>query len=338
VAGRQLSPNAIEHGILRRSAFLAGIGYVRNPLPRRFERDLRVERPDPRVHFALNCGARSCPPLFTWSPETLDADLERATAAYLVSESSRSPDGTELRVPRLLRWYRGDFGGGPGIRALLRRHGVLAEGEAPRIRYADYDWTLRRRRMRADAPVSGRAGTAVALVAMTRPTQLLLVEVVAVLGIALARARGADIDPPAVAAGLAVLLPVAASIHLANEYADHETDARTVRTPFSGGSGALPRSGLDRSIALRAAQVTAAIGLGGALAAWGAGVLPGGARAAGGGAGGRLGVLGGAASPRVARAGRGGQRDPRRDAPAPLWRGDRRRCRGPWTRSWRSCP
>jgi len=123
--------------------------------------------------------------------------------------------------------------------------------------------------------VSGRAGTVAALVAMTRPTQLLLVEVVAVLGIALARARGADVDPAAVAAGLAVLLPVAASIHLANEYADHETDARTVRTPFSGGSGALPRSGLDRSIALRAAQVTAAIGLGGALVAWGAGVLPG---------------------------------------------------------------
>jgi len=123
--------------------------------------------------------------------------------------------------------------------------------------------------------VSGRAGTVAALVAMTRPTQLLLVEVVAVLGIALARARGTDVDPAAVAAGLAVLLPVAASIHLANEYADHETDARTVRTPFSGGSGALPRSGLDRSIALRAAQVTAAIGLGGALVAWGAGVLPG---------------------------------------------------------------
>jgi len=142
VAGRRLSPNAIEHGILRRSAFLAGLGYARNPFPRRFERDLRVERPDPRIHFALNCGARSCPPLLTWSPETLDADLERATATYLVSESSRSPDGTEVRVPRLLRWFRGDFGGGAGIRTLLRRHGVLAEGEAPRIRYADYDWTL----------------------------------------------------------------------------------------------------------------------------------------------------------------------------------------------------
>ncbi len=142
VARRRLSPNAIEHGILRRSAFLAGLGYLRNPFPSRFERLLRVERVDPRIHFALNCGARSCPPLAAWHPATLDADLERATAAYVVAESARSADGREVRVPRLLRWYRGDFGGRSGTLALLRRHGVIGPDEAPRLRYADYDWTL----------------------------------------------------------------------------------------------------------------------------------------------------------------------------------------------------
>jgi hypothetical protein len=142
VAGRRLSPNAIEHGILRRSAFLAGLGYVRNPLPSRFERLQRVERVDPRIHFALNCGARSCPPLAAWEPATLDADLERATGIYLLAESARSADGRELTVPRLLRWYRGDFGGRAGILRLLRRHGVLGAGESPRLRFGDYDWTL----------------------------------------------------------------------------------------------------------------------------------------------------------------------------------------------------
>jgi hypothetical protein len=142
VAGRRLSPNAIEHGILRRSAFLAGLGHVRNPLPSQFERLLRVERVDPRIHFALNCGARSCPPLAAWEPATLDADLERATGAYLVAESARSADGRELTVPRLLRWYRGDFGGRAGILRLLQHHGVLGAGESPRLRFGDYDWTL----------------------------------------------------------------------------------------------------------------------------------------------------------------------------------------------------
>lgn len=142
VAGRRLSPNAIEHGILRRSAFVAGLGYLHNPIPSAFERRMRVERVDPRIHFALNCGARSCPPLAAWEPATIDADLERATGAYLTSESARSPDGRDLRVPRLLYWYRGDFGGRRGILILLRRHGLIGADETLRLRYADYDWTL----------------------------------------------------------------------------------------------------------------------------------------------------------------------------------------------------
>lgn len=142
VAGQAMSPNAIEHGILRRSAFTVGLGYLRNPLPSPFERRLRVTRVDPRIHFALNCGARSCPPLAAWDPAMLDAGLERATAAYLGSEARRSSDGREVRVPRLLLWYRGDFGGTSGIRALLRQHAVIGAAETPRIRYGDYDWTL----------------------------------------------------------------------------------------------------------------------------------------------------------------------------------------------------
>ena len=142
IAGRTLSPNAIEHGILRRSAFLAGFGYLRNPSPSAFERAQRVGRVDPRIHFALNCGARSCPPLVAWNRATLNADLERATGAYLAAESARSSDGREVRVPRLLLWYRGDFGGRRGILALLRQHGVLGAAEEPRLCFGGYDWTL----------------------------------------------------------------------------------------------------------------------------------------------------------------------------------------------------
>lgn len=142
VAGHRLSPNAIEHGILRRSAFLIGLGYLYNPIPSAFERRMRVSRVDPRIHFALNCGARSCPPLAAWDGATLDEDLERAATAYLTSESRRVEDGGAVCVPRLLLWYRGDFGGLAGIRSLLRRHGVFGPHERPRLRFGSYDWTL----------------------------------------------------------------------------------------------------------------------------------------------------------------------------------------------------
>ena len=41
---------------------------------------------DPRVHFALVCGARSCPPVRVYSSETLDAELEDAAFSFFESE------------------------------------------------------------------------------------------------------------------------------------------------------------------------------------------------------------------------------------------------------------
>jgi 1,4-dihydroxy-2-naphthoate octaprenyltransferase len=99
----------------------------------------------------------------------------------------------------------------------------------------------------------------VALWQMSRPAQLALIALVYAFGVAMAFGRGAEAG--AVAVGLAALLPTAASVHYANEYADAETDALTDRTPFSGGSGALAESGLSRRLALWAAVASGAIGL-----------------------------------------------------------------------------
>jgi len=101
----------------------------------------------------------------------------------------------------------------------------------------------------------------VALWRMSRPAQLALIALVYALGVAMALGRGATAEAGAVALGLAALLPVAASVHYANEYADVETDALADRTPFSGGSGALVESGLPRSLALRAAVASGAAGV-----------------------------------------------------------------------------
>ena len=103
-----------------------------------------------------------------------------------------------------------------------------------------------------------RQAAAVAL--MARPPQLVLVAVVALLGAAAARARGAHLDAGHLLAGIGILILVAASIHLANEFADHETDARTRRTPFSGGSGTLARFGLPREVAIRGAVAALVLG------------------------------------------------------------------------------
>ncbi len=100
-----------------------------------------------------------------------------------------------------------------------------------------------------------------ALFAMSRPLQLVAVTSVYLMGTAMAVAWDTLLDTTALLWGYIALIPVSASIHYANEYADHETDALTSRTPYSGGSGALPRTGLPPRLALNAASIALTIGL-----------------------------------------------------------------------------
>jgi hypothetical protein len=140
VAGTDLSLDRIEHGVLRDSQWKYGLGYVPNPFPSAFVRRHRVADPDARVHFALNCGAASCPAVAAYDATDVDDQLDRAAGSYLRSETV--VEGGTARVPRLLLWYRGDFGGRSGIRALLREYDVIDPDAVSRIRYREYDWSL----------------------------------------------------------------------------------------------------------------------------------------------------------------------------------------------------
>ena len=140
VAGTWLSLDDVEHGILRGSQSSLGLGYLPRLMPSRFERRHRVEARDWRIHFALNCGARSCPPIRVYEVERIDAQLDLATASYLEQEVEYDPDRGVVRVPRLMLWYRGDFGGGSEIREILQEFGCVPEGESFRVRYQGYDW------------------------------------------------------------------------------------------------------------------------------------------------------------------------------------------------------
>ncbi len=103
--------------------------------------------------------------------------------------------------------------------------------------------------------------TARALWGMARPLIMLSVLQVYLAGGLIARAHDYPFDGRALTWGGAALLLVAASIHYTNEYADHETDALTRPTPFSGGSGVLPAGLVGRVVALRAAWITLLAGL-----------------------------------------------------------------------------
>ncbi len=104
-----------------------------------------------------------------------------------------------------------------------------------------------------------------ALWGMARPLIMMSVMLVYAVGVLLARAEGYTFSMTAVMPAFGVLLLVALSIHYINEYADYETDALTQPTPYSGGSGVLPRGVVPRAFALSAAWGTVSAGIIGAL-------------------------------------------------------------------------
>lgn len=144
VAGRSLSLDDIEHGILRRSYHRYSLGYLRVPRPVRSgfaDRHAPDER-DPRVHFALNCGAGSCPPVAAYTRAAVDDQLDLATRGYLDQTVDHDAEAGEALVPRVLLWFRGDFGGKRGVYDFLRRYDQLPWGVTPSLSYREWDWSL----------------------------------------------------------------------------------------------------------------------------------------------------------------------------------------------------
>lgn len=120
VAGAQRTLDAIENQIIRP----------------RFE--------DARVHFALNCGARSCPALHgrAFRQGNLDATLDRlARRAVANRRHVRIADG-QAEVSEIFHWFSSDFERDAGsVIAWLGRYGANVEGitELGRL---NYNWRL----------------------------------------------------------------------------------------------------------------------------------------------------------------------------------------------------
>jgi hypothetical protein len=142
IAGQRLSFDDIEHGILRGGKAKYGLGWVPQLWLSSFSRNMRVQRPDCRVHFALNCGAKSCPPIASYTSEKLEEQLELAARGFLEAETRYDASADAVSVTRLMLWFMGDFGGKPGILRLLKSYGIVPPEASPRLRFEAYDWAI----------------------------------------------------------------------------------------------------------------------------------------------------------------------------------------------------
>jgi hypothetical protein len=112
---------------------------------------IRPKFQDPRVHFALNCAARSCPPLRigAYVADSLDAQLEERTRSFLHAGIVELLPGhpPKVRLPKIFDWYAEDFGASDSAVVAWLRPYVSALAALPDtgkidLKYADYDWSL----------------------------------------------------------------------------------------------------------------------------------------------------------------------------------------------------
>ncbi|PKA99923.1 uncharacterized protein DUF547 [Flavobacteriaceae bacterium MAR_2009_75] len=142
IAGRLIAFAKIEHGIIRKSQWELGLGMIRKWFPNKFERKLRVDERDYRIHFALNCGAKDCPPVAIYTPDRLNEQLKIGTANHLSKTSEYNPETKEVSITSLFNWFRGDFGCKGGIKDILKEQGIIPTTKGIDLVYKNYDWTL----------------------------------------------------------------------------------------------------------------------------------------------------------------------------------------------------
>jgi Protein of unknown function, DUF547 len=125
VSGQVFSLDDIEHGILRP----------------RFK--------DPRIHFAVNCASKSCPPLISepYRGKILEAQLTGVTGDFLNASANYRLEGQAFWVSSIFKWYPEDFN-----RDVVGFYRQYARGELKQalerdpgrinVKYLDYDWSL----------------------------------------------------------------------------------------------------------------------------------------------------------------------------------------------------
>lgn len=108
IGGYRFSLDDIEHGVLRKNR------HSLYKLWKQFgKKDPRqafvVEKLDARVHFGLNCGAKSCPAIAFYSPKLIAQQLTIAEESFAEQEFLVDHQNKVINCSRIYWMYKKDF-------------------------------------------------------------------------------------------------------------------------------------------------------------------------------------------------------------------------------------
>lgn len=101
---------------------------------------LRPRFQDARIHFAVNCAAKSCPPLLNraWNAANLNSNFEKTSKAF-INGPMNEISAKKLGLSKIFEWYGEDFG---DLIAFLNKYAKTPINANAKIEFVDYDWAL----------------------------------------------------------------------------------------------------------------------------------------------------------------------------------------------------
>ena len=139
IGSKKLSLDDVEHGILRKYRYKYSFGLFPNLFVSKFIKKNAVNYVDYRIHFALNCGAKSCPPIAFYNASKINEQLNLATQSFLEGETEFDDTNKIVITTALFKWFYIDFNGDKGIKKIFSTQ-LDKDVSNYKIKYKEYSW------------------------------------------------------------------------------------------------------------------------------------------------------------------------------------------------------
>jgi len=102
---------------------------------------LRPRYKDARIHFAVNCAAKSCPPLLNraWTADNLNSNLSQQAKKFINNSAFNQVGANKVVISKIFEWYAADFG---NIVDYLNKYSNTKINAKAQVSYQEYDWAL----------------------------------------------------------------------------------------------------------------------------------------------------------------------------------------------------
>jgi hypothetical protein len=96
---------------------------------------------EPRIHFAVNCAAKSCPPILNaaFTAGTLEKQLESQTKKFINNNQHNTLGKNEITISKIFDWYGGDFG---DVASYIAKYANGTVKPTAKVKFNEYNWEL----------------------------------------------------------------------------------------------------------------------------------------------------------------------------------------------------